>query len=335
MEIKQFTDDALKHVFEICTSTMNILELLGYEPYKIRGQKCKEILNIYANQIGVNIEDYKSNNIKFRKYNELHPVCKTCGKDLTYKQYKDKQSFCSSSCAAIYNNQHRTISKKQKSIFSRKQSIRSKNVYKDKPNYVLNTELINQGKILNDKNIPYKEHYMDITKLGVHICQICGNEFIPSITLKGDISKATTCSEECHKILASKRSKQTVQRLIKEGRHSGWVSRKITSYPEKFWINVLNNNHINFIREFKVKQISGYCYFLDFLIEHNGHKIDLEIDGKQHEQRKEHDKERDEYLSSLNYLIYRIDWNNINTENGKLLMKEKINNFLNWFNNLE
>ena len=79
MEIKQFTDDALKHVFEICTSTMNILELLGYEPYKIRGQKCKEILNIYANQIGVNIEDYKSNNIKFRKYNELHPVCKTCG----------------------------------------------------------------------------------------------------------------------------------------------------------------------------------------------------------------------------------------------------------------
>ena len=67
MEIKQFTDDALKHVFETCTSTMNILELLGYEPYKIRGQKCKEILNIYANQIGVNIEDYKSNNIKFRK----------------------------------------------------------------------------------------------------------------------------------------------------------------------------------------------------------------------------------------------------------------------------
>ena len=56
MEIKQFTDDALKHVFEICTSTMNILELLGYEPYKIRGQKCKEILNIYANQIGVNID---------------------------------------------------------------------------------------------------------------------------------------------------------------------------------------------------------------------------------------------------------------------------------------
>ena len=46
MEIKQFTDDTLKHVFEICTSTMNILELLGYEPYKIRGQKCKEILNI-------------------------------------------------------------------------------------------------------------------------------------------------------------------------------------------------------------------------------------------------------------------------------------------------
>lgn len=113
------------------------------------------------------------------------------------------------------------------------------------------------------------------------------------------------------------------------------MSRNITSYPENFWINVLNNNHIVFTREFKVKKRCGYYYFLDFFIEHNGYKIDLEIDGQQHKYRKEHDIKRDEYLTSLNYIVYRIEWNTINTENGKLLMKEKIDNFLNWFNNLE
>lgn len=189
MEIKQFTNEELENVFNKCTSTMNILELLGYEPYKMRWSFCKQLLNIYANQINVNIEDYKRLNLEHKKYKEEHPVCKTCGKELTYRQYKSNQCFCSSSCAAIYNNQYRVITKKQKSAFSIKQSIRSKNVYKENPNYVLNTDLIKQGKILNDKNIQYKEHYMDITKLGIHICQICGNEFVPSITLKGDLSK--------------------------------------------------------------------------------------------------------------------------------------------------
>lgn len=334
MEIKQFTDEELKNVFDTCTSTMNILEQLGYEPYNMRWTFCKELLNTYANQINVNIEDYKRLNLEHKKYKKEHPVCKTCGKDLTYRQYKSKQCFCSSSCAAIYNNQHRVLSKKKKSIFAKEQSIRTNQVYKGKPNYILNTDLINQGKILNNKNIPYKEHYMDITKLGIHICQVCGKEFIPSITLKGNISKATTCSDECHILLKQKVSKISINNIIQDGRHKGWITRNITSYPEKFWIKVLNNNHIDFIREFAVKQESGYNYFLDFLIEYRGHKIDLEIDGKQHKYRKEHDKERDEYLQSLNYLIYRIDWNNINTENGKLLMKEKIDNFLNWFNNL-
>lgn len=262
MEIKQFTDDILKHVFDTCTSTMNILELLGYEPYKIRGQKCKEILKIYANQIGVNIEDYKSNNIKFRIYNELHPVCKTCGKDLTYFQYKQKQEFCCSSCAATYNNKHRILSKNILKKFSQEQNIEE--LQSRKRNYVLNTELIKQGKILNDKNITYKEHYIDITKLGVHICQVCGNTFIPSITVKGNISKSTTCSDICHKQLVSEKSKQALQKLINDGRHKGWMSRNITSYPENFWINVLNNNHIVFTREFKVKKTLWILLFLGF-----------------------------------------------------------------------
>lgn len=72
---------------------------------------------------------------------------------------------------------------------------------------------------------------------------------------------------------------------------------------------------------------------MDFFIEKNGVKIDLEIDGKQHlyEDRKIHDKERDEFLTEKGYIIYRVPWNEINSEEGKLLMKNKINDFLTFF----
>lgn len=70
-------------------------------------------------------------------------------------------------------------------------------------------------------------------------------------------------------------------------------------------MNVLDNNNISYTRE----DFSTKKYFLDFLIEKNGKKIDLEIDGKQHkyEDRKDHDKERDEYLTGLGYIVYRVE----------------------------
>jgi very-short-patch-repair endonuclease len=65
----------------------------------------------------------------------------------------------------------------------------------------------------------------------------------------------------------------------------------------------LDDHNITYVRE----DFSTKKYFLDFLIEKNGKKIDLEIDGKQHKDRKDHDKERDEYLTDLGYIVYRID----------------------------
>lgn len=66
----------------------------------------------------------------------------------------------------------------------------------------------------------------------------------------------------------------------------------------------MNDNDISFIRE----DFSTKKYFLDFLIEKNGKKIDLEIDGKQHEyeDRKAHDILRDQYLTDLGFIVYRI-----------------------------
>ena len=107
--------------------------------------------------------------------------------------------------------------------------------------------------------------------------------------------------------MASKKGAQS-----KRDRGTGiyWQSRNIQSYPEKFWQSVLINNNIVFEGPNKaIKKKDGKNnYFLDFYIEKNNKKIDLEIDGKQHEyvDRNESDKIRDEYLSSLNYIVYRV-----------------------------
>lgn len=113
-------------------------------------------------------------------------------------------------------------------------------------------------------------------------------------------------------------SRKTQQKLLAEGRHKGWTSRNIISYPEKFWMEVLKNNNIDYSFNHAVKKSElgvendNSNYFLDFLIDGN---IDLEIDGKQHKyaDRAASDKVRDELLSKNGYIVYRIEWNEINT----------------------
>lgn len=105
--------------------------------------------------------------------------------------------------------------------------------------------------------------------------------------------------------------------LVATGKHHGWNSRNIKSYAERFFESVLDNNRIQYIREKKIGK-----YFLDFAIG----RIDLEIDGKQHEysERKQSDIERDRFLRAAGYFVYRIKWNEINSETGKEMMKDKI-----------
>ena len=161
-------------------------------------------------------------------------------------------------------------------------------------------------------------------------CVICGNVIPPIRTKSGKYSKTKYCSKECHQIDKVKNGHKAYESSKMKGLHKPWRSRNITSYPENFWIRVLENNNIKFAREYFLNK----KYFLDFYIEVNGRKIDLEIDGKQHkrEDHIKHDKIRDEYVSSLGIEVYRVPWNSINTESGKILMKEKIDNFLLFYN---
>ena len=111
---------------------------------------------------------------------------------------------------------------------------------------------------------------------------------------------------------------------VQNGTHKGWTTRNIKSYAERFFETVLNNNKIKYNREKKVGK-----YFLDFVIGN----IDLEIDGKQHKykDRKESDTIRDEFLRKQGYFVYRIAWNEIKTNDGKQMMKDKIELFLDFY----
>jgi len=99
----------------------------------------------------------------------------------------------------------------------------------------------------------------------------------------------------------------------------------------------LANNNIFYYRYFIVKTNNkSKFYYIDFALVKNGKKIDLEIDGRQHKykERKESDKKRDIFLTSKNWIVYRVEWNEINTNKGKELMKQKIDDFLKFYNML-
>ena len=250
--------------------------------------------------------------------------CLYCGKELEGKG-KYTKKFCNSSCAASYNNKGRTHSEETK--FKIKSSLHKKyeegtliphnlGKHKDVDLFV---------KTLNKRNVkPNKNNHSKIRK-----CVICGKDFIVPKRTNGSYSRTTTCSVECHRKLASNRGKEVMNKLISEGRHIGWQSRNIISYPEQFWMKVLENNNIDYKHNFFIKDRH---YFLDFLININDKKIDLEIDGKQHkyEDRVDHDIERDKNLKEDGYLIYRVEWNSINTEEGSEKMKNKIIDFINF-----
>lgn len=247
----------------------------------------KKKLIEYCNNIGYDIEEIIAKNQE--KLKSRKNFCKKCGKEIPLHN-----KFCSSSCAASYNNQNRVISQKTRNKISASLS-----------------------KTLRDPNYEYTKNGR---KLHICICEICGKTF------KSVHKNTTHCSKKC--VCDDPKYKEKLRegqlKLIKEGKHKGWISRKIISYPERFWMKVLDNNNISYIHNFRFQK----RYFLDFYIVLNGKEIDLEIDGRQHQYRQKEDNIRDTFVKEHNVIVYRIKWNSINNDKGKELMKEKINTFL-------
>ena len=234
---------------------------------------------------------------------EFEVICKNCGKKFivieeeTKFPIKGDKYFCCRSCA---NTRHHSEETKQKIKDTLHKGI---NEHK----YILKNQ--------------FGEYIYGIRKC---ICKYCNTEFESDKFQK-------YCSDECRQKSISKQMSLIRKKEIQNGTFKGWQSRNITSYPEKFWKTVLDNNDIKYELNFPIKQDNNlYNYFLDFYIIINNRKIDLEIDGKQHKytDRQESDIKRDIYIKSKGIEVYRIEWNEINSDKGKLLMKEKINKFL-------
>lgn len=228
-------------------------------------------------------------------------ICRKCKKEFIPK-YKNN-IFCSRSCAATYNNKKRTLSDKTK----RKISV---SIRKTRATAIQTGTPVRQRKYYTKTCLNCEQQYKTIRPAQKYCCKQC------------------IIKDEAYK----EHLKQLAQERVKAGRHSGWKSRNIKSYAELFWEKVLINNCI----EFKREDFSTKRYFLDFLLTKNGKKIDLEIDGKQHEynDRKEHDRERDLFLRQNGFIVYRISWNSINTEKGKQEMSDKISKFLQFYNQI-
>lgn len=74
------------------------------------------------------------------------------------------------------------------------------------------------------------------------------------------------------------------------------------SYPERYFREVLENFKINFSQEYSVSR-----YSLDFAFPEK--KLYFEVDGKQHENMKEHDAIRTKFLEENGWkLLCRIEW---------------------------
>lgn len=245
-------------------------------------------------------------------YNTSPNKCQWCGIDLVYDRKNNK--FCSSSCAAQHNNRNR------------------------QPMSIETKDRIRKAVI---GNLPWNKGLAPIiTKK----CVVCGSEFnVERLQFKSGsrLSKAKCCSGECGNTLMRQSVQIKANERVANRTHSGWMTRPTLSYAEKFFDQVLKDRglegkyHINFPVN-KRKEL-GLCddsnYFLDFYFP--DFKLDLEIDGKQHKytDRVEHDKERDLALINKGYDVYRIEWQNINTEEGKKYIANEIDNFIQYYQN--
>lgn len=159
-------------------------------------------------------------------------------------------------------------------------------------------------------------------------CKVCGR-------LLNYRNKSGLCKDCFPHVSPSEESRRKQSNIMKARCYPRWnINRSKMSYAEKFFSNVLASYKIDYEFEKPILNSKNHFYYLDFYIEKNAIKIDLEIDGKQHLDRVTHDNVRDSFLKEQGYLVYRIAWHNINSASGKALMQTKINEFITFYDSL-
>lgn len=352
-------EDYIRDVFNNCISKKVFINALEIDIKHKSGTYIDNIILAYLNRIGdfckgdITAKAFRDRYKKrlINEYNQNPNICIICGSVVPYDR-KDTYTCCKKCCRIKANKERGPRSKETKERISngiknalKNGTLKPKNqyTYSDskhikkkkyikitkapiiKSNFKLISECISLGILENYNNVNYTDRYINIDRCKEHICPICGKVYHTYLANNGDLTNYSACSKECLNIKMKNAVSNKVQERIKNGIHKGWQSRNITSYPEQFWKQVLDNNNIPYKFNYHFDK-----YFLDFYIEIDNRKIDLEIDGKQHKyvERLESDRIRDEFVKSQNIEVYRIDWNEINSDEGKNTMKNKIDKFL-------
>lgn len=217
--------------------------------------------------------------------------CEKCGKIMTHKYASGR--FCSPECS-----HSKVVSEETKQKISNSLKVFRSNQSKEKNNETLKKECKNCGKPIKIYN-------------RTCFCRNC-----------------LTNTEEGKKILKLSAVKGAISKK-NNGFKPKWMPRNVVPIGEKFFKKFLTLKKIKFVQNFPVKHISQN-YVLDFLIELDGLKIDLEIDGHQHlrEERKKHDQIRDSFLQEKGYIVYRISWPSTKSKNKKNKFKKEVYDFL-------
>jgi very-short-patch-repair endonuclease len=263
------------------------------------GRVREEILKIIKDQ-NLDISHFDKGK-KSRIYEIVEKDCLFCDKKFKTKKGHKKETKC---CSRECNNKLNSSKHREETKIKIKNSVNK---------YI--SENPRKNGVSNKNKKTSKERNNTILK----VCPECNVEYLGRKSSK-------YCSIKC-----------SINFKVKNRLFTGWQSRNIESYPEKFFKKVLENNNIEYVfnKALSKRTLGIECdanYFLDFyLVDKN---IDLEIDGKQHdtEERKEHDEYRDYYLTKNGYIVYRIKWKNITSNGGKEYIKNEIEKFIDFYN---
>jgi very-short-patch-repair endonuclease len=280
----------IKKLLETAYSHEEIASILGYKYcngrlWKILKKLCIEN-DIQFKNLGIRQ--------KTRKYKQITKICPECNFEfITLENHPKEKITCSRNCSNIYFSKIRSISFTDK---LEKECFICGNLTKYGKNFGSKRNILCESCKQNREN---KRRY---NRKYTKICKHCGKEF-------KTFKKPVFCSRHCA-------SKYTMDALVKSGNHIGWKSRKklVPSYPELYFMNVLKNMNVEYEYEKPVGK-----YFIDFEI--HDKMIALEVDGKQHNEpnRILSDKNKDGFLKTLGYIVFRIKWynpiNDINKEN--------------------
>jgi len=205
------------------------------EAYKYFGLSDNSLNSRYlteiSEQIGFDLNLYKERRKKPIKY------CQECGKEITSR---DGKLFCSSSCAAKYNNKHR-----DKSVYEKLAEKLRKKDKADKP------KKEKQVKEPKPKVIKHHKSYHR-TRIYINKCEYCGLEF------ETKNKNARFCSNKC----------------IANASHVEAYNKYINNQDDYCRPNYVPKP----FKEFFLEEQNNQCAICGCLPEHNGKKLVFVLD---------------------------------------------------------